>query len=86
MFQFLKNFFVKAIPQELTGIVVAREDAPALFARTFSSDDGKKVLSYLRATVNARVAGPEAGESVLRYYDGQRGLLQTINGLIEQGK
>lgn len=86
MLQFLKNVFARTLPQEMTGIVVPRDDAPSLFARTFASDDGQKVLSYLRATVNARVGGPEAGESALRYYDGQRGLLQTINGLIDQGK
>jgi len=86
MFKFIKNIFAKALPQEKPGIVVSRDDAPALFARIFSSDDGQKVIAYLRATVNARVAGPEAGEGMLRYHDGQRGLLQTINGLIEQGK
>lgn len=84
--KFLKSFFKKSLPQEPGGIVVTREDAPQLFARTFGSDDGQKVISYLRATVNGRVAGPEGGEGILRYYDGQRGLLQTINGLIEQGK
>lgn len=82
----LKNLFNKAMPQESAVIAPAREDAPRIFARLFSSDDGQRVLSYLRSTINARVAGPEAGEAQLRYQDGQRGLLQTISGLIEQGK
>ena len=82
----IKKFFNTTLPQEIDAIVPTRDDAPHIFARLFSSDDGKKALSYLRATVNARVAGPEAGEAALRYQDGQRGLLQTINMLVEQGR
>lgn len=81
-----KKLFAKVLPQDDSVNAPMREDAPRIFARLFGSDDGQKVLSYLRATINARVGGPEAGESQLRYQDGQRGLLQTINGLIEQGK
>lgn len=86
MIAFFKKLFGKALPQEPNVPPPAREDAPRLFARLFSSDDGAKALAYLRATVNARVAGPEGSDAQLRYFDGQRGLLQMINGLIEQGK
>ena len=89
MFEFLKKFLSigkQPLPQEADTIIPSRDDAPRIFARLFSSDDGKLAMSYLRATVNARVSGPEAGEGHLRYQDGQRGLLQTINALVEQGK
>jgi hypothetical protein len=86
MFNLIKSLFSAPLLPSADIPPPAREDAPRIFARLFSGDDGQKVLSYLRMTVNARVAGPEAEESALRYYDGQRGLLQTINGLIEQGK
>lgn len=86
MLKMLKNLFKKPLAQDAVVLAPSRDDAPRLFARVFGSDDGQKILSYLRATVNVRVAGPEGTESALRYYDGQRGLLQTINGLIEQGK
>ncbi|HEY8962874.1 MAG TPA: hypothetical protein VIN59_00270 [Alphaproteobacteria bacterium] len=89
MIEFLKKFLMigkRILPQEPDVIVPTRDDAPRIFARLFSSDDGKIALSYLRATVNARVSGPEAGEAALRYQDGQRGLLQTINALVEQGR
>lgn len=89
MIEFLKRFLsigTKPVALEPETIVVSRDDAPRIFARTFSSDDGRLALSYLRATVNARVSGPEAGEAALRYHDGQRGLLQTINTLVEQGR
>lgn len=82
----IKKLFNRALPQEAQSIVPTRDDAPRIFARAFSTDDGKLVLSYLRATVNARVAGPDAGEAALRYHDGQRGLLQTIHTLVEQGR
>ncbi len=68
-------------PQQLT-----RDDAARIFARLFSSDDGKRAAAYLRGTVFARVSGPEAGEGQLRYQDGQRALLTTILNLAEQGK
>lgn len=86
MIAFLKLFLRGSPPIPALGPVMEREDAPRVFARLFAGDDGQKALSYLRATINARVAGPEAGEGMLRYLDGQRGLLQTINGLIEQGR
>lgn len=86
MFDFIRRFLSPPLLQEPVIPTPSREDAPRIFARLFSGDDGQKALSYLRTSINGRVAGPEADESVLRYYDGQRGLLQTIHTLIEQGK
>lgn len=83
---FIRRLFSAKLITEPAIPVTTREDAPRIFARLFSSDDGQRVLAYLRQTINARVGGPEAGEAALRYQDGQRGLLQTINGLIEQGR
>lgn len=86
MFDFIRRFLTPPLPQEPAIVTPSRDDAPRIFARLFSGDDGQKVLSYLRVSINNRVAGPDAAESVLRYYDGQRALLQTIHTLIEQGK
>lgn len=86
MLKFLKNLFFKPLPQEAAAPSISREDAPLIFARAFSSDDGQRALSYLRGIVNTRIAGPDGSEGALRYYDGQRGLLQTITTLIEQSK
>ncbi|MCB1537781.1 MAG: hypothetical protein H6865_05290 [Rhodospirillales bacterium] len=86
MFRLIQKQFRKSLLQEEGGPAPTRAEAPRIFARVFSGPDGACALSYLRATVNARVAGPEAGEAMLRYQDGQRGLLQTITGLIEQGR
>lgn len=86
MIEFLKKFLSAPLLQEPKTIIPLREDAPRIFARVFGADDGQKVLSYLRATINARAAGPEASEAMLRYMDGQRALLQTIQGLADQGR
>ncbi len=83
---FIKNLFSKKTMFEPAIVPPAREDAPRIFARVFGNDDGQKVLAYLRSTINARVAGPEGTEAALRYQDGQRGLIQTIQGLAEQGR
>ncbi len=86
MIGFIKKLFTAKVTPETTGVALAREDAPRVFARLFSGDDGQKVLAYLRGMVNARVAGPDGSDALLRYQDGQRGLLQSIAGLIEQGR
>lgn len=85
MIAFLKSLFLKKLPQEPQSIPPSREDAPLIFARTFSSADGEKALAYLRA-LTSRASGPESSEAALRYQDGQRALLQTITGLVEQGR
>lgn len=87
MIAFIRKLFAKRpMPQEADVKPPAREDAPRIFARLFAQDDGVRVLAYLRATINARAAGPEASEAMLRHIDGQRALLQTVQGLIEQGR
>ena len=89
MIAFLKKILgrgVKTLAFEPDVIAPARDDAPRIFARLFASDDGTKVLAYLRGTVNTRVAGPEAPEALLHFQDGQRALLQTIQSLILQGR
>lgn len=86
MMGFLKRLFSTDIAPPRPERVPTRDEAPRIFARAFSTDDGQLVLSYLRGCFLARVAGPAASEGDLRYLDGQRGLLQHICQLVEQGK
>lgn len=87
MMRLILNFFKRTATMPESNIPVpAREDAPVIFARLFQSDDGQRVIAYLKAQISSRAAGPEASEAMLRYCDGQRGLLQTIQGLVEQGR
>lgn len=83
---FLKRLFSTDIAPPKPERVPTRDEAPRIFARLFSSDDGQLVLSFLRASFGGRVAGPQASEGDLRYLDGQRGMLQFICQQVEQGK
>lgn len=86
MIGFLRRiFFGVAVPIKAER-VPHRDEAPRIFARLFASDDGQLAISYLRAYLHGRVAGPQASEGELRYLDGQRGFLQFIGQLVEQGK
>lgn len=66
--------------------VIARDDAARLMARLFQTEDGRKVMAYLRALLLPRVGGPEATDAALRYQDGQRSVLTLIQGFIDQGR
>ena len=56
------------------------------FARLFSTNDGKIVLSYLHAVTFSRAAGIDATDFALRYMEGQRSLMAQILRLIERGQ
>jgi len=56
------------------------------FARSFSGDDGERVLSHLRAITLGRALGPEASDAALRHLDGQRCLYLHIETLIDRGR
>ncbi len=57
-----------------------------LFARLFSSEDGKNVLAYLQNLTFHRAANPSQSEADLRHMEGQRSLLATMLRLIERGR
>jgi hypothetical protein len=56
-------------------------DVARAFLRCFSSEDGKAVLAYLRATVLERALGPAVTEAQLRHIEGQRQLVVLIANL-----
>lgn len=63
-------------PEEL------EEDATRVaFARTFSSAAGRQVLAHLRAKTIERQLPPEASVPSLRFLEGQRQLVHTIERL-----
>ena len=57
-----------------------------LFARLFSTEDGKNVLAYLQNLTFHRAANPSLSEADLRHMEGQRSLLGVILKLIERGR
>ncbi len=56
------------------------------FARLFSSEDGKRVLSHLQAITFQRALGAESSDQSLRYTEGQRALVASILRLIDRGR
>lgn len=63
-----------------------KKDIECIFARLFSSEDGKKALAYLQYITFWRSVGVTASNEQLRYIEGQRSLINIIRKLIEQGK
>jgi hypothetical protein len=61
-------------------------DVEKSFARLFSSDDGRRVLSHLQAVTFCRALGPESSEESLRYAEGKRALMATILRMIDRGR
>ncbi|MBI4030571.1 MAG: hypothetical protein HY370_02750 [Proteobacteria bacterium] len=56
------------------------------FARLFSTEDGKKVLSHLAGITFMRAAAVDAADETLRHLEGQRALMATIMRLTERGR
>ncbi len=54
--------------------------------RLFTSSDGKEVLTYLKSLTQERILPPTASDSELRFLEGQRFLVHTIETLVRQGK
>ena len=61
------------------------QKAEKAFARLFTTDDGKTVLTYLQNMTFARVLGADSSSELLRYKEGQRAVVATIQRLINRG-
>lgn len=57
-----------------------------IFARMFSTDEGKKALSYLQMITFHRALGPNSSDVELRHLEGQRAMVATILRLIDRGR
>jgi len=56
------------------------------FARVFSTDDGRTVLSYLQAQTLQRALSATAPDEQIRYSEGQSALVAMILRQITQGR
>ena len=63
-----------------------QQDIKRIFARTFSTEDGKKALAYLQYFICHRSLPAETSHEALRYMEGQRALVSTIQRFTDQGK
>lgn len=81
MFSWKNNDFYRPYISRLEQREIER-----LFARLFSTEDGKTVMSYLQHITFERVLGANTTDEQLRYAEGQRALLSNISRLIERGR
>ena len=65
---------------------MTQQDIDRLFARCFSSDDGKKVLAHLQVMTFARAHGPDISDTHLRYVEGQRALVASVMRMVDRGR
>jgi len=78
---------IQAPPHLLTEPqVLPQQDIERIFARLFSSDDGRKVLAHLQVMTFSRAYGPDASDQQLRYAEGQRALVANILRLVDRGR
>lgn len=63
-----------------------QQDIERTFARLFSSEDGRKVLSHLQVMGFHRVHAAGTSDDQLRYAEGQRAMVATILRLIDKGR
>lgn len=64
----------------------ANRELTVLFTRTFSRDDGARVLEHLKSMTKERTLGPEVSDAALRHLEGQRNLVSYIERLIARGR
>lgn len=65
---------------------IEQRDMERVFARLFSSDDGRKALAYLQVMSFHRALGAHSSDAELRYLEGQRAMVGTILRLIDRGR
>ncbi len=65
---------------------VTADDLSKSFARCFASNDGKQVLSYLKAQTKDRFLSAESSTNELWFLEGKRALFAQIESLINKGK
>ena len=63
-----------------------QQEIKRLFVRAFASEDGKKALAYLRHFTSHRSFNPETSNETLRFMEGQRALINTIQKLSDHNK
>jgi hypothetical protein len=61
-------------------------DIERLYARLFSSEDGRRVLAHLQAVTFGRALGPASPDAQLRHMEGQRAMVATILRLVDRGR
>ena len=65
---------------------IDQKNMKRVFARVFSTDDGKKALAYLQYMTFYRQLGTGVTNDDLRHAEGQRSIISTILRFVDQGR
>lgn len=63
-----------------------QKDIERCFARTFATDDGKKVLAWLQVMTFQKAGSASTPDEQLRHMEGQRSLVANILRMIDRGR
>ena len=74
------GFTEEKVPEKST------DETALCFARCFSTEYGKKVLSFLSNQTKERVMSADCSSNELWFMEGKRALLAQIEHLINKGK
>lgn len=73
--------------EDIRDVKQARDDLARLTLRVFTSEDGKKLLEWLKAVyVDVPIAVPGADPSHAFYAEGQRSVVRDIEARINQAR
>lgn len=74
-------------PEDVRDVKQARDDLARLTLRVFASDDGQKLLEWLKTVyVDVPIAVPGADPSHAFYAEGQRSVVRDIEARINQAR
>jgi hypothetical protein len=74
-------------PADIREVTQAREDLARLHLRVFGSEDGQKLLEWLRQIyVNVPIAVPGTDPSHAFFAEGQRNVVRDIEARINQAR
>ena len=65
---------------------IEKQQIEKAYARLFSTDDGRQVLSHLQSIAFMRAYSAESTDEQIRYAEGQRALVATIMRLVNAGR
>lgn len=61
-------------------------DIAKIFTKVLNTEDGEKLMKYLRKITIERILSYKSDEKELYYVEGQRNLIKLMERLIEKGK
>jgi len=75
------------VPSDIRDVTQQREELSKLCLRVFATEDGQKLMTWLRATyVDVPVAAPGTDSSFAYFVEGQRNVVRDLMSRINQAR